>query len=115
LIKKRKVVRKEKEKNLKTPKDKPIKKRRLSTPYVSKEQRRNTISRIFSDLMKETELSSKIVLHALIVYSGNVNLARQYLLNLGDISKCEVKPWSPVDDVRLLSKDSRTAQDIIKK
>eukprot|EP00029_Vermamoeba_vermiformis_P009719 TRINITY_DN4943_c0_g1_i1.p1 TRINITY_DN4943_c0_g1~~TRINITY_DN4943_c0_g1_i1.p1 ORF type:complete len:396 (+),score=141.82 TRINITY_DN4943_c0_g1_i1:46-1233(+) len=80
------------------------KKRRFSMPYISAAVRKRQVLQFFEDLLAETKVKPVVAVHALIVYSGNINLARQYLLNKGNVDKCEVKPWTPEEDEVLLRK-----------
>jgi hypothetical protein len=101
--KKRKLQEEQEEKS--TQDDQPAKKkRRFSMPYISPTVRKRQVVQFFEDLLAETKVDPVVAIHALIVYSGNINLARQYLLNKGNTSKCEVKPWTPEEDEDLLRK-----------
>jgi len=66
--------------------------------YISPKHRQAKVKRIVEQLKKDTKnkYSLKILIHALIVYSGNVNLAREYLTS--GAQNCRSNPWSVVED-----------------
>jgi len=64
-------------------------------PYISPTVRKRQVARFFDDLVAETKVKPVVAIHALIVYSGNVNLARQYLLNKGGTFRYK----SPVEPI----------------
>lgn len=81
--KKRKLQEDEEEEKSAEDEQPAKKKRRFSMPYISAEDRKRRYIQFFDTLVAETKVKPVVAIHALIVYSGNVNLARQYLLNKG--------------------------------
>jgi hypothetical protein len=72
--------------------------------YEPKTRREQLVQELVKRLIDETGYPGKVVLYALIGYSGNYLSAREFLLNKGDLSKCETKPWTKEEDDAILQK-----------
>jgi hypothetical protein len=75
-----------------------------SVRYEPKTKRERLVQDLVKRLIDETGYPGKVVLYALLAYSGNYFSAREFLLNKGDVSKCESKPWTREEDEAILQK-----------
>lgn len=97
------------------PRRSPIPKR-LSTNGVQKRQlERGAVRKLVSDLSLHFNVAQSVVYHALIIHSGDIELAEQYLESYGGIYSrhlsqvvIDTKPWNPVEDALLMSANPST-------